>query len=1178
MLQTDVMLDTNNIVEITQEGIETQVDEGAVDEVVAAGGEVASAGVEVVAAEGEVASTGVEDVTAEGEVASAVVEVVAKEDIEYAVVEDAAAEEEVSYAVVEDLAAEGESAVVEDVTAEEEFESAVAEGVAAQEDSDSAVAEGVAAQEDSDSAVAEGVAAEEEVESAQVAQECDGFVTKQPQLNEMEDKEVVDAFEAAENERVVTKSAETKRVELEDAVVECYAIQSKFNEEEALTACVKTDVTDEKTNVYAGSKEDPYADAAAQLKHSESTIAVADVNSEIKAAIDISDVIAAKEGALNADPVVLVTDEELANKRCLVKEAAVDVEANDIQAIALNEIIDAVAEEAVSAMIPSKSLEIEALDEAKAVTQGIPLPLQATVPNATIEEVAMEAVAILQTDDSAVMTKLEVSVKSNIDDKKVEVTIDESLLDDDEFEEANAMQEQEKDDEEDIEASNTKADTATKTTIDTPAKRIVETIMEEVEAEKSVVVETDKRIDEDAEAVGIEASTEAVPLDIDNNMVKYETDTALFGERTKFVVPENETKTAAFSLEIDEAVVKETNAEIASVAEVNEVQLKESGHIEVLAVDKKFATEEVQKTDWAVAKVREEARDDVALIKANDDEPSIVEQTSAVEVGQADAKPDEANLTALNASDCEDSSKSCDKFEVDTKPIIAVSTLIGRFEQIAKHNATKAASSRSSSRTSSRYTSPLPSPPASWSRGNIFETVAKSNEESERLEGPLGVDLDEEDVLTEDKKDQEEVEVEITVTSTESVYESSQFEEAPAEDDVLEEASTLNETDTIALEKTPAVADIAVAAKESSVVEIPAVKTDEDKSEAAIEQSDAIEEAPIVEVKSVEQVSVDESTEPEVEVEKDLFVELQKAESIAEPEAEDVDFEIIIEEEIVETAEGADAPASEAVEAYDAVEEVPVAVVPVVDTAETDADKSETRAVVPAPSILSVDGSKVDAVRKEAITEDEEIVEDAALTAKSLVDVEEAVAMVDSTTDKAIDSSCLVTDQDDSNEYASTRKEALMTETSLKATVEMTLTSPVTKAENNDTEITPEYDSFEPIPFEQLTYEILGVTRVNNVAMYHIYTINRATGEQAMSIPKRYSEFKLLEERLQALDLPSTPGLPILPKPTVSSFFRGRRCKKTIEMREKAFGDLLHYIRDHEDLHRSIIFQQFIGN
>ncbi|KAG1709444.1 hypothetical protein DVH05_020099 [Phytophthora capsici] len=73
--------------------------------------------------------------------------------------------------------------------------------------------------------------------------------------------------------------------------------------------------------------------------------------------------------------------------------------------------------------------------------------------------------------------------------------------------------------------------------------------------------------------------------------------------------------------------------------------------------------------------------------------------------------------------------------------------------------------------------------------------------------------------------------------------------------------------------------------------------------------------------------------------------------------------------------------------------------------------------------------------------------------------------------------------------------------------------------------------------------------------MYHIYTINSVTGERFMSILKRYSEFKLLDEQLRAMDIPSVKNLPELPKPSVGTFLRGCRSKKTIERREKAFGD-----------------------
>ncbi|KAL4160825.1 hypothetical protein PRNP1_001385 [Phytophthora ramorum] len=158
---------------------------------------------------------------------------------------------------------------------------------------------------------------------------------------------------------------------------------------------------------------------------------------------------------------------------------------------------------------------------------------------------------------------------------------------------------------------------------------------------------------------------------------------------------------------------------------------------------------------------------------------------------------------------------------------------------------------------------------------------------------------------------------------------------------------------------------------------------------------------------------------------------------------------------------------------------------------------------------------------------------------------------------------------------------AVTNEATAKATVEMAPTSQATKAVADDASVaerTPERDSSQLLPHQHPTYEILGVTRAHNVIMYHIYTVNSATGERSMSIPKRYSEFKLLAEQLRALDIPAALELPVLPKPSVGSFLRGRRSKKTIELREKAFGDFLHYITQHEELLQCAVFQQFIAN
>lgn len=135
--------------------------------------------------------------------------------------------------------------------------------------------------------------------------------------------------------------------------------------------------------------------------------------------------------------------------------------------------------------------------------------------------------------------------------------------------------------------------------------------------------------------------------------------------------------------------------------------------------------------------------------------------------------------------------------------------------------------------------------------------------------------------------------------------------------------------------------------------------------------------------------------------------------------------------------------------------------------------------------------------------------------------------------------------------------------------------SMVTDASGGD-----EADDCEPkqllLSQDHVKYEILGVTRVNGIIMYHIYAFQSVTSEQPMSTAKRYSQFISLAEQLRALKVPAARDLPKLPKCTVGTFLRGRRNKKTIEHRQIAFEAFLHYVAQHQELHECVIFHQFI--
>ncbi|CAI5710024.1 unnamed protein product [Peronospora destructor] len=1068
-----------------------------------------------------------------------------------------------------------------------------------------------------------------EPESAVDVQELTELATDQLQSIEAESDEVVDAVGTAEDDRVEVKPVEMNSVETEDTgsphtvVVEVVepvaedAVCPEINDEEAVAATAEKEATVEETTVSDDIKEDLSADAAANL---ESTEVVVENGS------DSSD--ADNKGASTEGLAALATDEEPADERIPVDTC------EEITSIVETDAMKAVAAEGDTETTTWEAVESEYLDEAEPVIQDMDLSVEGIATEPTVEQVVVKAVADFETDDEAVPVELEVNAEGDSKIAAEEVTKGEAAPVDVEVEEAIAVQEQEVAGKE-TEAFDIEADIAVESSVttesttddDTPVNRIVGTIVKEVKAEEVDVVKND-------EAAKKETETASIDEDAEVDMEETETDTAFFDEGTEVVMSAVEIVAVAPSAEIDEASVDETktsNTEVAEVAveetvtetvpvaETKEVQLEKSENVEAVAVENDL--EKVEESDQSIDKMPSVATVQTAsaIAKVSDDEVAPIEQMPALKIDSADGKPVEVNVTVSTVSEYEEneSSKSSENFEVDTKPISAVSTLIGRFEHIAKRNAMEVASSR----TSSRVSSPLSSPPLSCFRETVSKTVVKSNKAIESTEGPVHVKSNNEDVLTEAEADQEVSEVETSAKVAESVDVCFGFEETTAEIDICEKAATLNET--VAHENALAATDVDGAAK---VVEATFVAVDDEEStlevEACNEKFDAFDEASVAEVGVVEQELIDESSEAEVEVAKTLAVEIEQAEIIAEPEIEDVGLESSTKEEISKTAEEADAIALEAIKTDGAVEEVPV------DMAEADYAASEPQTILAAykpveASILFVDAPEVDVAWNEAVGG---VLEDAAPSVTSVIDMEEAVATSDFTTEETMDNFMPVTKQieEHSSDFVSAMKEtqamyeeltesqveggkqeemtqsmekemiltsppapgvqidggALAYEVTTKASVVTAPSNEVMKAVNDDatrTEGTPERDSLQ-IPYEQLTYEILGVTRANNVIMYHIYAINNATDEQAMSIPKRYSEFKLLDEQLRALDLPSALSLPMLPKPGVVSFLRGRRSQKTIEMREKAFGDFLHYVRDHEDLHRSTVFQRFIAN
>ncbi|KAG7400898.1 hypothetical protein PHYBOEH_003809 [Phytophthora boehmeriae] len=124
--------------------------------------------------------------------------------------------------------------------------------------------------------------------------------------------------------------------------------------------------------------------------------------------------------------------------------------------------------------------------------------------------------------------------------------------------------------------------------------------------------------------------------------------------------------------------------------------------------------------------------------------------------------------------------------------------------------------------------------------------------------------------------------------------------------------------------------------------------------------------------------------------------------------------------------------------------------------------------------------------------------------------------------------------------------------------------------------ITNSANSPEIMSTQRWTYQIFGFTIEKRVVLYHIHKTDRRTGFREAPILKRYNDFRELELQLVGSTSPLAANLPRLPKPNVGTFIRGRKSKKTIEVREKAFQAMLKYIALYPELHGSAIFERFL--
>ncbi|KAE8989266.1 hypothetical protein PF011_g18842 [Phytophthora fragariae] len=688
--------------------------------------------------------------------------------------------------------------------------------------------------------------------------------------------------------------------------------------------------------------------------------------------------------------------------------------------------------------------------------------------------------------------------------------------------------------------------------------------------------------------------------------------------------------------EVDE--VEAEPAESSEADPVAEVLEEERVETEAAVVETPaISVEQATKADYFVEPVESAAQqtlEEEIVKEATEDAPAaspveVVEATPArdevveeepkaePEPAPVETKPIDATAAVPATEEKDATATPVQKYEVDTKPISAVAFLIGRFEKIAARNAIEAANSRTSSRVSSRVSSPMPSPPSSRPYGYILDAPLKgvpSSEPKELPEEPAKVETIKEDAEAETVPEVEAPNVEEPAVESPTVEDEDDLtEEAAVEDAAVSETEEAVVEDGVAIPEAPSStpeADTEVIAIAAEIIAAetendPANETEEAEAEHTTTE-DVVDEAETVDEASAADVfetvvNVDaEAVETDTSI---VEMTMNTTEEAAEAVPDDADNDAIDADEIeVEDAEDASRETQTVTTAYETVETSILSMA----TPEDDALTSDTldtttpeAAEDDEPAVATADFTTVEAIEvyvpvyKDFTPTDEPETDNQ--TEEDPSDLASATKKTPVAHDESKESQATEDNQTEEPEITERRMSSISPEpptvqtddaagpieATAKATVEMTSTSQATKAVADDAtaaERTPERDSAQLLPREHLTYEILGVTRANNVIMYHIYTVNGETGERSMSIPKRFSEFKLLDEKLRALGVPAAHDLPMLPKPSVGSFLRGRRSKKTIELREKAFGDFLHYITQHEELHECAVFQQFIAN
>ncbi|RLN89390.1 hypothetical protein BBJ28_00006058 [Nothophytophthora sp. Chile5] len=422
------------------------------------------------------------------------------------------------------------------------------------------------------------------------------------------------------------------------------------------------------------------------------------------------------------------------------------------------------------------------------------------------------------------------------------------------------------------------------------------------------------------------------------------------------------------------------------------------------------------------------------------------------------------------------------------------------------------------------------------------------------------------------------------------------------------DSSAKDEAQEVEEEPEPAPEPESDAVQEVTIEEVAVEEAvaDEPVADAVAVEEVAVEEA----VAAVEEVAVEEAVvadEPVAEAAEEVSMEDASA-----PEAESDAVEAVAVEEAVADEPVADAVAVEEVaveEAVAAVEEVAVEEAVVADEPVAEAAEEVSMEDASAPEAES---DAVEAVAvEEAVAAVEEVAVEEAVATVEEVAVEEAVVA-----DEPVAEAAEEVSMEDAS-YAETARVVETADFTGSASQVVITLAPVApsgddewtavegQVASDDTEDgtaasfstyefvevppTPALPSLTPAPaipssasattapdVQRWTYQIFGFTIENRVVMYHIHKTDRRTGLREPPILKRYSDFRELETQLRDTGLAPVADMPRVPKATVTAFLRGRKSKRTIEVREKAFKAILQYITQHPVLHNGVTFQRFV--